>query len=202
MCTPSHPADASYKWLDEYISEYPFSYIFIETLFFDIPDCFRNYVIQSQITEKELEKFYKGTEEGTFPPTFEELKRESTIEAIQKFSSLFQDRLKYHQKDTDEYKLTLKETITWLDKGVLLNDPQSIYERAFYLDDTQSYIINKSIHYNLLEKASQMGYKPAIESFNHLLRIKVDFITAFKDSGLSPEKLHEVKKRLDESGLF
>lgn len=165
MCNYSQRPNTFYKWLDEYIYEHPFSCIFIETLFFDIPDFFRNYVIQWQITEKELEKFYKGTEEGTFPPTFEEPKREGTIEAIQKFSTLFQDRLKYHQKDTDEYKLTLKETITWLDKGVLLNDPQSIYERAFYLDDTQSHIINKSIQNNLLKRAVQMGYEPAIKSF-------------------------------------
>ncbi len=45
MCTPSQPANASYMWLDEYITEYPFSYFFIESLFFDVPDCFHNYAI-------------------------------------------------------------------------------------------------------------------------------------------------------------
>ncbi len=45
MCNTLQPTDTSYKWLDEYITEYPFSYFFIETLFFDVPDCFHNYAI-------------------------------------------------------------------------------------------------------------------------------------------------------------
>lgn len=183
----SQRPNTSYKWLDEYISEYPFSYIFIETLFYDIPECFRNYAEQWNITEQEIKKFYNGTEDGTLPATSEELLRQSTIEAIQKFSTLFQNRLKHCQKDTDQYKRTLKETIAWLDKGVLLNDAKSIYERAFYFDDTQSGIINKYIQNSLLGRAVRLGYERAIKSFIEESSIWRDTMYALD---IAPEHSH------------